>query len=53
MERNVIFDTGEKVKLPPTSPSDEPNVPMSKKLMTVPPNVPSVPSAPACDMLSW
>ena len=31
VERSVIFDTGEKVKLPPTSPSDELKVSTSKK----------------------
>ena len=52
VERNVIFDIREKVKLSPISPSEEPKVPTSKKLTIVPPIVPSVPSAPAHDLLS-
>ena len=48
----MIFNTGEKVKLPPTSLSDEPKVPMSKKLMIVPPIVPSLPFTPAHHLLS-
>ena len=52
VERNIVFNTGEKVKLPPTSPSDESKVPMSKKLTITPPIVPSIPSTPGCDLLS-
>ena len=52
VERNVIFDTGEKVNLSPTSPSDEPKVSTSKKPTIVPPIVPSVPSTPVRDSLS-
>ena len=44
VERNEIFNTGEKVKPSPISPSEEPKVPTSKKLTIVPPIVPSVPS---------
>ena len=52
VERNLIFDIGEKVKISPISPSDEPKVPMSKKPMIVPSIAPSVPSTPACNFLS-
>ena len=52
MERNLIFNRGEKVKLSPTLPSDEPRVPTSKKPTVVPPIVPHVPSTPAHDLLS-
>ena len=48
----MIFNIREKIKLSPTSPSEEPKVSTSKKLMIVPPIVPSVPSIPMCDLLS-
>ena len=52
VERNIIFDTGEQVKLSPTPPTDESEVPTTKKLMVVPPIALQVPSIPACDPLS-
>ena len=50
--RNIIFDTREKVKLSPISSSEEPTVSTSKKPMILPPIVLSVPSIPACNLLS-
>ena len=52
VERNIIFDTGEQVKLSPTPLTDESKVPMTKKSMVVPPIAPQIPSVPACDSLS-
>ena len=52
MERNLIFDTEEKIKLPPILPSEEPKVSMSKKTMMTPSIVPLVPSITAYDSLS-
>ena len=52
MERKLIFNTGEKVKLPPIVPSEEPKVPMSKKMMITPSIVPPAPSIPAHNSLS-
>ena len=52
VERNVVFNTGEKVKLPPISPSDEPKVPTSKKQMMTPLITLPAPSIPVCDLLS-
>ena len=43
VERNIIFDTGEKVKLSPISSSEEPTVSPSKKPTILPPIVPSIP----------
>ena len=52
VERNIIFDTGDKVKLSPISTTEKQTVSTSKKLNTMSPNVPSVPLIPACDLLS-
>ena len=52
VERNIIFDTGEQVKLSPTPLTDESKAPMTKKPTVVPPIVPQIPSVPACDLLS-
>ena len=52
MERNLIFNRGEKVKLSPTLPSDEPRVSTSKKPTVVPPIVSQVPSTPVHDSFS-
>ena len=52
VEQNIIFNTGEQVKVSPTPLTDESKVPMTKKSMVVPPIVPQIPSVPACNSLS-
>ena len=52
VERNIIFDTGEQVKLSPTPLTDESKVPTTKKPTVVPPIVPQIPSIPTHDLLS-
>ena len=48
----MIFDIREKVKLSPTSLTDEPKVPTSKKMTVVPPTVPQVSPIPTRNLLS-
>ena len=52
MERNLVFDTGEKGKLSPILPSEEPMVTTSKKPLSTPQVTPPVPSVPVCNTLS-
>ena len=52
VERNVIFDTGDKVKLSPISTTEKKTVSTPKKPNTRSPNVPSVPLIPARESLS-
>ena len=52
VEWNIIFDTGEQVKLSPTPLTNESKVATTKKLMVVPPIVPQIPSIPMCNTLS-
>ena len=52
LEWNIIFDTGEQVKLSPTPLTDKSKVPTTKKSTVVPPTVPQIPSIPVCNLLS-
>ena len=52
VKRNIIFDMGDKVKLPPISTTEKQMVSTQKKLTMVSPNVLSVPPIPACNLLS-
>ena len=52
VERNIIFNTGDKVKLPPISTTEKQTVSTQKKPTMMSPNVPSVPLIPARDSLS-
>ena len=52
MERNIVFDTGEKFKLSPILPSEEPMVTSPKKLLSMPQVTPPVPSILVHDSLS-
>ena len=52
VERNIIFDTGEKVKLLPIFTTEKQMVSIQKKLTIISPNAPSVPLIPAHDLLS-
>ena len=52
VERNVVFDMGDKVKLPPISTTEKQSVSTPNKPSIMSPNAPSVPLIPACNSLS-